>query len=361
MSPQIEQRLRMVRDLFAEIVKSSSEQISRKEALRIIGSEDEFRAIRSALLATGKVEPVKGRGGGLRIRLVQGNRRQWGEAAAKAARHILESWQPVSAGSSKGKTAFEQLEEVTDYWSQSRIAEALGVSQGSVSNWLQKGVVADKYAEAIGSLLQMLKKEEAAAENPESVGSEDEPYAELEETPYAEWLSARLDEKEMDAVSLAKASQVHVSTILALLEGRTERPQKRTRKKIEHALGAKTQEETAETVGDWYYIGLPWTKDEIEQTPDEPGVYIVHDWLGRPAYVGVAHSGRGGIRSRLQDHNEKRWTSDRRVASRFSYALTGRMPRDDDATLAQSIERILIKFMGNSILINERGREDVSG
>ncbi len=110
----------------------------------------------------------------------------------------------------------------------------------------------------------------------------------------------------------------------------------------------------------WYYIGLPWTREEIDQVPDEPGVYIIHDRLGRPAYVGVAHKGAGGIRARLKKHDELRWTSDRRVASTFSYALAARMPSSDPSSLAKALEELLIKFMGNAILINKRGVEDLA-
>ncbi len=54
-------------------------------------------------------------------------------------------------------------------------------------------------------------------------------------------------------------------------------------------------------------------------------------------------------------------TSDRRVANTFSYALAGRMPSSDPSQLAKSLEKLLIKFMGNAILINERNVEDLAG
>ena len=87
---------------------------------------------------------------------------------------------------------------------------------------------------------------------------------------------------------------------------------------------------------------------------------MIHDRLGRPAYIGVAHKGAGGIRGRLRKHNELRWTSDRRVAYKFSYALSARIPRSDPYELAKALEKLLIKFMGNAILINEREVENIA-
>jgi hypothetical protein len=187
-----------------------------------------------------------------------------------------------------------------------------------------------------------------------------------DDTQYGDWLRVELDRQGINAVDLAARTGIHINTILSLLEGRTEKPQQRTRQRIEKALqsaqpagvGPAPQRPAVEDT--WYYIGLQWTNEEIEQVPDEPGVYIIHDRLGRPAYIGVAHKGAGGIRARLRKHNELRWTSDRRVAYSFSYALAGRMPSSDPSQLAKSLEKLLIKFMGNAILINERDVEDLT-
>jgi len=37
------------------------------------------------------------------------------------------------------------------------------------------------------------------------------------------------------------------------------------------------------------------------------------------------------------------------------------MPSRDPSQLAKSLEKLLIKFMGNAILINERNVEDLDG
>ncbi len=258
-----------------------------------------------------------------------------------------------------GTSALRSLQEIYKYWPQARIAEALSLSQATVSNWLRTGNVTAKYSSALQRLQTELTKQPRGQTQRPTRGGEPG----TEDTPYADWLRSELERQELNAVELAQKSGVHVNTIVALLEGRTEKPQARTRDRIEKVLqpSNKAGPEPAGDQDTWYYIGLDWTDDEIDQVPDEPGVYMIHDRLGRPAYIGVAHKGAGGIRARLRDHNKLRWTSDRRVAYTFSYALSGRIPRADASQLAKALEKLLIKFMGNAILINERDVEDISG
>jgi len=258
-----------------------------------------------------------------------------------------------------GNSALQSLREIYKYWPQARIAEALSLSQATVSNWLRTGTVTSKYSSALQRLQTELTKETRGQVQKPTRGGE----LRTEDTPYADWLRSALERQELNAVELAQRSGVHVNTIVALLEGRTEKPQARTRDRIEKVLqpSSKVGPEPAVEQDTWYYIGLDWTDEEIDQVPDEPGVYMIHDRLGRPAYVGVAHKGAGGIRARLRDHNKLRWTTDRRVAYTFSYALSGRMPKADASQLAKALEKLLIKFMGNAILINERDVEDIAG
>jgi len=259
----------------------------------------------------------------------------------------------------EGDAAYRALETIYEEWPQSRIAEALSVSQATVSNWLRTANINPKYFEALRRLESQLAGPDGKKAPEGGVRADVRDDA----TPYAEWLRTELDRAGLNAVELAQKSGIHVNTILALLEGRTERPQQRTRQRIENALQGRETAPAAAPADDaaWYYIGLAWNNDEIDQVPDEPGVYMIHDRLGRPAYIGVAHKGAGGIRSRLKEHNKLRWTIDQRVAFSFSYALTSRMPSADPSQLARAIEKLLIKFMGNAILINEKDVEDLRG
>ncbi len=352
----VEEYLGKARRVFDSLLASSDECLSRAQIVETIG-ESHYSIIRGTLLATDKVESGAGRAGGLVVKRARGNRREWGQSAEiKARRYLQEMSLPVD------DLSMRSLRQIYEYWPQSRIAEALSVSQATVSNWLRTGNVNPKYSDALQRLWAELKDE---VEDKSDKGSR-VIERRAEENQYADWLRAELERQGMNAVELAARTNIHVNTILALLEGRTEKPQQRTRQRIEKALqgqesaGLDQAPQHPAEQDTWYYIKLPWTNDEIDQVPDEPGVYAIHDRLGRPAYIGVAHKGAGGIRARLRKHNELRWTSDRKVANSFSYALSGRMPSSDPSQLARSLEKLLIKFMGNAILINERDVEDIA-
>lgn len=352
---RVDQLLDKTRETFELLAKAPDVCLSKAAMLESVGQED-YEAVRAALLATDKVEVASGRNGGLAMRRVKGNRREWGASAEKRARQFLERGKRESADGSA-----EALEEINQTWTQSRIAEVLGTSQPTISHWIRTGVVPPDFVEAVRKLRAELRESEATDGEKPQLPS---PTAQRSAV-YGDWLRGELERRHTNAVELAARSGIGINTIVALLEGRTERPQQRTRQLIERTLQASAPAEGAPVIErppesePWYYIGLPWTREEIDQVPDEPGVYIIHDRLGRPAYVGVAYKGAGGIRARLKKHDELRWTADRRVASSFSYALATRMPSGDPSSLARALETLLIKFMGNAILINERTVEDL--
>lgn len=353
----VEDCLRKARRTFDRMIASPEESLSKAELLELVGGE-QYDLVRGALLATEKVDSATGRAGGLTIRRSQGNRREWNQTADAKARRYLEDQEPP-----RDETAVAALREIYEEWPQSRIAEVLGVSQPTVSTWLRTNTLPPKFEEAVRKL-----KAELETGRPSRGGARRAPSEErVEVSQYGDWLRAELERRQINAIDLSARSGVGIGTLVALLEGRTERPQQRTRDRIEKALASAPPGDSGPTAvlqppekDTWYYMGLPWTREEIDQVPDEPGVYIIHDRLGRPAYVGVAHKGAGGIRARLRKHDELRWTADRRVARSFSYALSGRMPSHDASTLAKSLEKLLIKFMGNAILINEREVEDLA-
>ena len=244
------------------------------------------------------------------------------------------------------------LQQINNKWPQARIAQALAVSQPTVSNWLRMGKVSDGYLEALQRLHSQVAKEGKDTDDEEL---DDE---ETDEPTYGEWLGAELEHQGMLPAELAAKSSVHLHTILALLDGTTQKPQQRTREHIEEALqttGAPSPEDD-----DWCYVGIEWKHEQIEEAPTDPGVYVIHDQLLRPLYVGVAHRGKDGIKGRLRSHWEKKWTE---VARWFSYALSDQMPKNDSSKFAKSLEKLLIKFMGNTLPINKiglQGQRDLS-
>lgn len=352
----IDDYLRRARIIFEKLTVAPDESLSKTELLEAVSDAD-YELVRRALLATEKVDATSGRAGGLTIRRTQGNRREWGHAAETKARRFLEEYE----WDAHDGTA-EYLQEINQTWPQSRIAEVLGVSQPRISNWIRTGTVPAKYVEAVRQLRFELKDPSSDDARKANLPAPDLPPA----PQYGDWLRGELERRQTNAVELAAQTGIHINTIVALMEGRTERPQQRTRQLIEKALQDSAPTESTPAPNrpveedPWYYIGLPWRNEEIDQVPDEPGVYIIHDRLGRPAYVGVAYKGAGGIRARLKKHDQLRWTADRKVAAAFSYALAARMPRNDASMLAKALEKLLIKFMGNAILINEKDVEDLA-
>ena len=238
------------------------------------------------------------------------------------------------------------LRKIHKHWPQSRIAEALRVSQGTVSNWLRTGKVSDGYLEA----LQRIDLQLAKADDDDDDDDEDTDDDDSGETTYGDWLNGEIENQGMLPPDLAEKSGVTLHTILALLDGTTQKPQQRTRERIEEAL--QTTGEPSPEDDDWCYVGIEWKREQIEEAPTDPGVYVIHDQLLRPLYVGVAHRGKGGIKGRLRSHWEKKWTE---VARWFSYALSDQLPKDDSSQFAKSLEKLLIKFMGNTLPINKNG------
>ena len=126
-----------IRRVFAKLTASPKECLSRAEIVEMVGETD-YPIVRGALLATEKVETAAGRTGGLTVKRAQGNRREWGQAADVKARRYFDD---QVRDSSNDEVAIRHLRVIYDRWPQSRIAEALSVSQVTVSNWLRTGIV----------------------------------------------------------------------------------------------------------------------------------------------------------------------------------------------------------------------------
>ena len=93
-----------------------------------------------------------------------------------------------SNGDGTRDLALRSLRNIYDYWPQSRIAEALNVSQATISTWLRTGNVAGKYSDALTRLEMELTDQEV--ENSEFTLSSSDTHP--EETPYADWLRSSL-------------------------------------------------------------------------------------------------------------------------------------------------------------------------
>jgi hypothetical protein len=96
-------------------------------------------------------------------------------------------------------------------------------------------------------------------------------------------------------------------------------------------------------------VGIPFDKEEIGQVPSKCGVYVIHDAAGWPTYVG-----KGNLQRELKNYTDGSWSVSKKTASKSSYAVVG---NDEDA---KRIESIIIKFMADSLLVNEKKRVSVA-
>jgi transcriptional regulator with XRE-family HTH domain len=241
---------------------------------------------------------------------------------------------------------------------QSQIATNLNVSPAMVTFWKQgTSVPSAEHLPLLRSLFDGLSKAQTAS-----------PISSVE-TSYSEWLEDRMAELNVSPASLANQAGINIMTLNLILSGKTQNPQKGTREKIEAALRRLTQSGKSKPpftlaapvpTEDEPHIGIPFSKEEIKGAPNKIGVYVIHDRRGFPTYIGS-----GNIMKRLKDHFERKAFSDERVASSFSYILLEQEDSDRELSHirdeARRWERIIIKFSGSSVLLNNALREGLNG
>jgi transcriptional regulator with XRE-family HTH domain len=181
--------------------------------------------------------------------------------------------------------------------SQVELAEKLGVTQGTISNWEEGKKALDP--DTITRLKTVLGKDFVVSEgNAQGDGS----------SVLAAWLSKNRQQADLTVAQLAERSGVSVPTIYGIEAGRAENPRRRTINLLEGALDRKFDGEFQEEVRQASTIGGigefhdfdPYSHDDW---PSEPGVYVFYDIAGRPVYVGMADD----ISDRIRVHHEKFW------------------------------------------------------
>jgi plasmid maintenance system antidote protein VapI len=220
---------------------------------------------------------------------------------------------------------------------QTEVAQLLGVSPGLVSQWKNgHATITPQYAKELARLAKELR-----ATDEEERDSD----AEVVSQTYGEWLAEQLETLKVNQATLAAQAEVNPLTVSNLITGKTENPQNFLKKQNPNMQVPKApMVDHSEPV-----VGIPYIDDEISQVPSECGVYVIHDARGWPAYVG-----KENLQRELKNYKDRAWTSSKKVASKFSYAVVG---NDEDA---QRIETILIKFMADSLLVNEKKRVSVA-
>mgnify|MGYP001608549142 CR=1 FL=1 len=234
---------------------------------------------------------------------------------------------------------------------QTEVAGHLGVSPGLVSQWKSGyAKISSEHAEELQGLAADTRR--VAKDDDDDIGSGTQSGAQS----YGDWLAGQLEAVNETPAKFAKRSDVNRLTISNLIDGKTS-PQQGTRQKIEKALSAFSSQRKScgETPSapkadpNEPVVGISFTKDEINQAPNQVGVYVIHDGRGHPTYVG-----KGKLRSELTHLAGRTLAASDHAAAKFSYAV---LDNDQDA---DKIETILIKFMADSLLVNVKKRVSVA-
>jgi transcriptional regulator with XRE-family HTH domain len=229
-------------------------------------------------------------------------------------------------------------------WTQRDLAEKVGVSQMTISNWESgRAHPSLKHKTQLFSLL--------GVPEPEQKSSTEKSGVELSEagpSAVSAWLTKTRLERKMSVPELSETADVTAAQIYNIESGRTTNPRRSTIKKLENALHQllppETKDEikkeaTVEGVGEFFEFD-PHDKDDW---PDDPGIYVFYDISDRPVYVGQGAS----IRKRIADHEEKFWFK-HPIVSTASYISI------PDGELRKKIETILIRFLKRNAVINKQ-------
>jgi hypothetical protein len=239
-------------------------------------------------------------------------------------------------------------------YSQKMIGESLNVS-GAVVSLLKN----EKYPASLDRYVQGLKKLLDDAGVSDDVGYRR--ASGRRSTSYGEWLAEQVEKLDLTPAALAQNAGLSTLTVNYILDGTTSNPQSGTRRRIDAAVkalagsaGKKVASAPPPSVSsDEIFSGIPFSEQEINQVPDEKGVYAIHDRRGYPTYIG-----QGKVRSRLKNHKDHKAFVDQRVASSFSYVILKKGDAADEQ--ARWLENLVTKFAGNTVLLNKKLITDLS-
>jgi transcriptional regulator with XRE-family HTH domain len=170
---------------------------------------------------------------------------------------------------------------------------------------------------------------------------------------FGAWLSKTRIARNMSVPELAHNAGISAVAIYNLEQGKSLNPQKKTRVKLEKALGEKTpmevieqEEEEQEIEG----IGALMSFDPLskQDRPAVPGVYVLYDISDRPIYVGKANN----ISRRVNEHEIAFWFKSPIVEK-------GAYIHIKDERLRHQVEQILIKFLKSNAVLNKQSVERV--
>lgn len=227
--------------------------------------------------------------------------------------------------------------------SQQEVADAVGVTQATISNWERGGPGAPNefHRRAIERLLdQPLADADTTVELSVS-------------TDLGLWLRSMIERKKREEGktmgTIAAEVQLAVPTLYNIMNGAVDAPQSLTLQKLKDYFGDLPEEVAEETkiARDIGQLGefSQFDAHNESEWPTEPGVYVLYDIYSRPTYIGKSYV---SIASRLRDHTTRFWYRRPLVAQ-------GAYVGAHDRKLIHDIENLLIKMLGSLAVINERG------
>jgi transcriptional regulator with XRE-family HTH domain len=227
------------------------------------------------------------------------------------------------------------------------LAEKIGVSQATISNW-EKGrgrpdAQETKKLERILGIFNQPTKSAKVAKGEESGPPEGRAFG--------DWLRGARETAKFSVHELSEASGVSQVQIYNLEAGRSANPREATKRRLEKALRVSVPEDVRSEVAEEQAIkGLGALTDfdphDEDDRPPCGGVYVFYDVSDRPVYVGKAKN----IKGRVGSHQDKFW---------FKYPIVSRASYVEirDETLCHQVEQVLIKFLKSNAVINKQSVE----
>lgn len=227
---------------------------------------------------------------------------------------------------------------------QSDLAEKIGVTQATVSNWEKGRTVPD--AEQKANVRRVL-----GDVAPTKTSADEDSTVESGAPPFGAWLNRSRVEKQMSIAELAEAAGVSSSTVYKIEVGMVSNTRPETVRRLEAALGARLPEETKEEIKEDATIKgvgelIDFDPHVDEDLPSVAGIYVFYDVSDRPIYVGQG----GNIRDRIRSHREKFWF-------RSPITETAAFVQIDEKELREKVETLLIRFMKSNAVVNKKNAD----